>query len=284
MSRRPHCEDCGNPVPRAAGVCPHCGRPSRYPNVQDADDAREVAELTRRYDEAAAHASARGVSAALADFERALGGSRAVIARPLEEVQRLAKSDDEIYATFYQLITGGVKSYPEDDEWARRRVHADSSLFENYKEHIRFAALTLGEAGLSSYGGCSMLLRTDMVAHRSSVFEENSTLFVERHLEDLFDLPRGHRASWANRAMLCVAKLHREIDGGVPPDKYSEVLLKQGATTGDADFVEVHVYGPMTARTFEQVTVTATRRSLPRSIKKALEANLRKLSVTLKEK
>jgi hypothetical protein len=37
--------------------------------------------------------------------------------------------------------------------------------------------------------------------------------------------------------------------------------MKQGKTSADDEFVEIHVWGPMTIRSFEQVTL----RSIPRN-------------------
>jgi len=98
-----------------------------------------------------------------------------------------------------------------------------------------------------------------MIAHRASVFEENSVLFMERHgvtLTQAEDLPQGYRAPWKDRGKLCVAKLAQKIDQGTPTDELPGILLRQGSTPEDDEFVEVHVGGPMTVRTLERVIVS----------------------------
>lgn len=273
-------------MPGSATVCPHCGRPSLYPNIRAAEEPAEVAALEKRYRLAESDARRRGAGAALHDFERAINGTVAILARSSNELLRLATGDDEIYATFYQLIGAGVKSHTMD-EWSLLRAIADEALFSGYKQNIRFAALSLDNLGLSNYGECSVLLRDDMIAHRASVFEENSTMFMEHHkirMSAAYKLPLGYRAKWDDRGKLCVAKLSKKIDASTLIGAYSELLLRQGATTADDDFVEVHICGPMTARTFEQVTITQGSKSAKRVIAKALKEKFDKahISVTVK--
>jgi len=134
----------------------------------------------------------------------------------------------------------------------------DEALFPGYKEHIRFAALTLTSQGLVNFGECSFVLKSGMIAHRASVFEENSVRWMERHgirVAEAHDLPRGYRAPWDDRGKLAVAKLGSRIDDTTSPTEFSEILLENGATSGTDDFVEVHIYGPMTIRTVEHVHV-----------------------------
>lgn len=124
---------------------------------------------------------------------------------------------------------------PEGEQWDVVRELADTVLFPGYKKDMRFAALSLNGIGLSNYGSCSIALRDEMIAHRASVFEENSALFMERHeikISRRPNLPKGYRAAWDERALLCVAKLSQKIDSATHSDEYSELLLKQGVTIG----------------------------------------------------
>ena len=284
MSATRECKLCNNPRPRSASLCPHCGRPGLYPNVEDAEDLAERAELDVRYQAALTDTASRGAEQAFNAFEAAAANSQAVLARSPGELLRLATSDHEIYATFYELIEGGVRA-PQSDHWDFRRQVADAALFPNYFRHIRFAALSLDGIGLSSFGACSIALRDEMIAHRASVFEENSVLFVEHHGVATGNragsvlpgtVPPGYRAIWNDRAKLCAAKLHPRIDAGTGSGEYSGLLMRQGATSEDHEFVEAHIFGPMTARTFEEVTVSKRR-------KRADNVSIRKLQEELKK-
>src|SRR5262245_17913279 len=92
------CSYCTYDIPRAEDRCPHCARPSRFPNVLDAKDERQALDLRHR--DAICNAKARGCDDRLRDFEAAAAGSHAVIARPIDAVERLATSDKQVYATY----------------------------------------------------------------------------------------------------------------------------------------------------------------------------------------
>lgn len=279
------CPDCGNDFVASADKCPHCGRPGHYPNVYAAEAADETAALQRRYQAAKDDAAARSATSAVESFEAAVGAARVVIARPEGELQRLITSDQQLYATYYQLLNSGVV-HPTGDEWDLLRRLADEVLFTGYKEHVRFGALSLNGVGVLNYGDCFIVLRTDMIAHRSSVFEENSALFMEHHgvmASRAHKLPSGYRATWEQRARLCVAKLAAKIDAATRAGTYSSLLLRQGATSEEDDFVEVHIYGQMTIRTVEEVAFNPRLKRRPRQIvSKANKARLAKFGVRVR--
>lgn len=248
-----NCEFCNNNIPPSVSRCPHCGQPSRFPNVITADD--EQRQLQSRYDKATNEALSRGVIANIDDFERSLNKSYAVINRSISELSRLAGNEFDVYATYYHL-SEGIR-LQKGDEFDSLRQAADSIFFTGYREEIRFAALSLDSTGLSNYGDCSWILREDMIAHRTSVFEDNTTLYyINNDIKGAKDVPKGYRASWKERAKLCVAKLASRIDITTVSDKYSNILLHQGATSKEDDFVEVHIFGPMTIRTIAEVSFT----------------------------
>ena len=50
-----------------------------------------------------------------------------------------------------------------------------------------------------------------------------------------------------------MAKLAKKVDNTTIPAQYSGILLNQGATSAEDDFIEVHIYGSMTIRTIEEI-------------------------------
>lgn len=278
------CPFCTNEIPQPAPCCPHCGQRANFWNVIDADQADERAALQVRYEAAKADAVSRGVDVTVQDFETVVAGSKAVLARSVEELQRLATSHRQLYATYYQLIEAGLK-LPDDDEWNVARELTDTVLFPNYKEQIRFAALSLDGVGLSTFGVCSIELRDEMIAHRTSVFDENSVLFMERHgvkVSRKPGVPKGYRAIWEEREKLCAAKLAARIDSTTAPNQYSSLLLTQGASPEAHEFVEVHIFGPMTVLTMKRVRITVTKPRSKATIR-ALKSNLAKHGVSVEE-
>ncbi len=282
MNKTIPCPYCHNNFAMTLASCPHCGR-EVFPNVVMAEDAKERQALDRRYDKALRDAAKRGAEAKVRDFEAAVASSMAVIARPFKQTLRLAESDREGYPTYYQLITAGPR-FPMGEKWDTLRDVADAALFGPYREQIRFAALSLDGRALANYGEMSWVLREDMIAHRASVFEENSVLFMKHHKirrDRAHKLPRGRRASWPERSKLCVAKLAGKIDATTAASDFPGILLRAGKTTADHDFVEVHVGGSMTIQTLRRVILMEGSRRRRKTIVKALEAKLGNFGVKL---
>jgi hypothetical protein len=238
--------------------------------------AAERRALGRRYLSALRAATDRGAGEKVAQFEKATANSKAVMARPMRELDRLIASDQEMIPSYYGLLAGQVR-LPHGNEWDGLRGTADEALFPGYKEHIRFAALSLDGQGLSSYGECFFVLRDRMIGHRASVYEENSAVSLKKHG---YEPPRGHRATWSERARLCVAKLADRIRPTTAPDQFSHLLMHPGRSSKEDCFVEVHVWGPMTIRTIGRILVRRQRR---RASRKALRDRLKAFGVELEE-
>jgi len=236
--------------------------------------------LDSRYVTAITDAVSRGVAHVVQAFESVANKSDVVIARSEGEVLRLATSTRQLYATYYQQVDSGLK-LPDGDEWALVREVTDTLLFPQYKKDIRFGALSLDGVGLSNYGTCSIVLKEKMISHRASVFEENSVLFTQKHGLGTSnpDLPKGFRSAWPDRGKLCIAKLARGIDSTTEPAQYSALLLKQGKTSADDDFVEVHIWGPLSILSISEIMVRAPRQRQRMTIIKALRAKLAKHGV-----
>lgn len=284
MSAPITCPHCKNEIPSSAACCPHCGEPGLFWNIIQAESPAEQAALQNRYDSAKADALTRGSNLAVEDFQRAVKHSVAVIARSDLDLHRLANSTKQLYGTYYQQIDAGLR-LPDGNDWDVAREVTDSLLFPNYKQEIRFAALSLDGIGLSNYGSCSVTLRDDMIAHRSSVFEENSVLFMEHHAVKASrtpNMPQGFRAVWTDRDKLCVAKLASRIDYTTTPNQYSGLLLKQGSAPENDEFVEVHIFGPISVLTIEKVLVTTPKTRQRATIVKALKSKLAKHGVSVK--
>ncbi len=255
------CSECTCEFPASCDRCPHCARPSLFPNVRAAELSWEREALEERYTRGVAEAASRHADATLAAFESELARSHAVIARDIHELMRLTTSDREVYASYYELTDSGIR-IPAGDRWDVLRVATDQALFPGYKERIRFAALALDAEGLARYGNCSLVLRDSMIAHRASVFEENSVMWMvrrSRSIDDLDSVEPGFRATWPERARLAVAKLAGKLEPDTSPDLFPRLLLSCGPAGADDEYVEVHVYGPLTVRALAQVKIRPPR-------------------------
>src|ERR1700722_12774357 len=95
-----NCPDCHFSIPQDWTTCPHCARPSRFPNVLMAEETEERNALDGRYQQAIRDANTGDRQTVVQRFEAALETSQAVINRPFEEVLRLATNDKLLFATY----------------------------------------------------------------------------------------------------------------------------------------------------------------------------------------
>ncbi|NBV24227.1 MAG: hypothetical protein EBS05_20205 [Proteobacteria bacterium] len=244
----------------------------------------QMAALKVRYDAAKARATSRGALAQVNEFEVAVGNSRAVLCRAWGEVVRLAFSDNEVYATFYQRTEAGLR-IPDGDKWDLLRANADNTLFgDEGKKQVRFGALSLDGTGVERYGECSVTPKESMIAHRASLIEENSVAFMKRHgvtAANDYAMPMGHQADWSARATLAVAKLADQITPATTSTDYSRCLLAAGPDGWTDHFMEVHIWGPLTIRSMERVTVRHWQNKPRKSEVQALREKLQGYNVTL---
>jgi hypothetical protein len=96
-----------------------------------------------------------------------------------------------------------------------------------------------------------------MIAHRATVFEENSASFLERHGQRV---PEGSQATWAERSRLCTCKNAGDLRSGMPDSAFPAILLRQKKGTEESRFVEVHIFESMSIHAVEKAVLTGRRR------------------------
>src|ERR1700690_534343 len=101
------CPNCETDALESERICPACGKDLGFPNVRAAKEIAEKTALTKRYEGALADAGSRSSTDVFLRFQEALRFSAAVICRPISKVKELMSSDNELYATFYQLVGAG---------------------------------------------------------------------------------------------------------------------------------------------------------------------------------
>jgi len=220
-----------------------------FPNVHKAEESEELRELNKRYDSARATATGRGRGALFLAYESALAESEAVLCRSLDQVKALLSSDSAVYTTYYRQRSSGARRAEETPIEAQREA-TDVRMFPSYHEDIRFVALSLDGKGVSSYGVCSLVLKSIAIAQRTTVFWENAVEFCNRLCPKQTErIPPGYRAPWPMRAKLAAAKAEPLLDGQTTREEFSRILLD-----GDR-FVEVHIYGPFNRDSFDRLLI-----------------------------
>ncbi len=90
-----------------------------------------------------------------------------------------------------------------------------------------------------------------MIAHRTSVFDENLPAKLDRNGLDT-SLEPGHRATWSDRAWLVVAKLGNRCDEVCD---LGALILHNGPDRAQDDLIEAHILGRWTIRSVDEVVV-----------------------------
>jgi hypothetical protein len=248
------CSYCAKEVPLSLGNCPHCAHPTAPPNVRSARLKVEQVALRERYISALEFARANKCEDLIQEFENSIAGSKVVVNTSIKRLQRLASSPRELFSGHYLEVEAGSLRLPLDS-WDRQRRMAEELLFPGYKEQIRYGVLSLEGNGLDRYGECSLALREDMIAHRTSFLESNSMLFAQHHS---YELPEGSKATWQDRSKLCIAKLAQRLALERPSGgKFARLVLFEGASPTEDEFIEAHIWGPISIRTVESVRVSA---------------------------
>jgi len=283
------CGHCHNEISIYLTQCPHCGTPGRFPNVNAANLPEERNALQSRYDTALETSRTAEAESVILQFEKAVARSRAVMCVKVPEVERLASSDSELRATFYGMADARVPRSrpPAGTDWNRIREVVDTALFTDaVKRHVRFAALSLTSQGITAYGPCTLVCATSMIAHRASAFEKNSCqFFIGRggiELGMTVEIPHGVRSNWDERSKLAVAKLVSRFAASTTEGEFADILVTRGTTTDTDEFIEVHIYGPMTVRTLETVRIEESA-GTPRAILLDLRDNLAQIGVLVDE-
>jgi hypothetical protein len=272
-------KECGEEVPDYQRNCVVCGTDAGYPNVRKAERSEELEAVEKRFQKVLEDCKTRDCYDVMEQFRMALTNSEAVLCRPLAKLLALVESDNELYATYYQLVNAENR-LPEKNVHDTGRSAVDSTLFPNYHQYIRFAALTLSGKGPTYYGECSVLLKEIAIRDRASVFEENSYDFFQKSKITIgTQLSAGYRSTWASRDRLAIAKLGSRVDKNTVSADFPNILIKDTKET--PDFIEVHIYGPIHRRAIKAVVMKEPKRKADRILLASLGKKLTEIKADL---
>jgi hypothetical protein len=250
------CEKCAFAFPEPVATCPTCAW-ARYPNVVLAQNSVPAKFLATRFDAAVAHFKEHYSEAELEAALHSLDQTHAVIVRPIVELNRLAISGTQLYSTYYKQIDAELR-LPDTNEWDVFRRVADEILFPGCRDAIRFAALSINGLGPSTYGDAHLTLKDEMISFRSTVFVKNSAQFVKQYTgttAGAIALMPTFRATWEDKGKLSFAKLEPLLEGRDPVLQISKLLLVDVGQVGEEEFIEVHIYGPLTINAVSSVVL-----------------------------
>ena len=242
------CDLCNNQFPDTRTHCPHCGRPQIFPNVTAARRKEEVEKLARRFQETKDECAADGRAGVFARFLNAANASHALFNCELGRLHREIASETDIWETYYQLEALRLRSSaPKSLDWAKLRPQAEIELLgsQDHVKKLHYACLSVDGGGLISYGECVVKLATPMIAHRASCFSGNSAVIY--HREHSFS--NCLRSDWSGRGKIAVVAFADRLSQSTSDREFATMLVSRGDQPLDDEFIEVHIFGPMTAKT-----------------------------------
>ncbi len=274
------CSECGATIIYHERFCHACAADVGFPNVRQA--IIEEPQLQQHYDTAIVDADIRGVQQQLNNFEKCVESSNAILVIPFNKVIEIVNSSHSLYTTFANNISSGAR-IAEDNKWDRGRTAAESTVHPLYHEDICYSVLSLTNVGLSYYGDCHITLNPKYIEKRTSVFEENAFIFMEKHQVIAGKgIPKGHRATWKRRGVLAVAKLHSKIEKDTKEDDFQSVLISDGdKDTGD--FIEAQIYGAIHASNFSKIRVIRDMSPAQRALFNVHKTKIEALGIDVQE-
>ena len=278
------CPQCQSDIHFSHTECPECGFQLGYPNVRQAMDPQELQALDLRYQSARVDLAARNADSVGVQFEQEVNtNSRAVICRRWGTLAAWLNRDDPLFITYYEQLGSG-KRQPQDNEFDTDRLAVDAKFFPYFYKRVNFAALSLDGIGPASYGDCHFSLKCIAIAHRTSVFEENTLVFSEKHAVTVRNrTPYGYTAAWEHRGRLAVAKLAAQLQHNSKSADFPEILLVNRGGTDKDEFLECHIFGRLTTSNIEQVKVSKPKSKEDKLLAKRAKQKLNSAAIPVSE-
>ncbi|VFM95213.1 MAG: hypothetical protein BECKG1743D_GA0114223_100419 [Candidatus Kentron sp. G] len=274
MTDNNRCDKCKATFEWHEDRCPVCGHDIGFPLARELGRQKERDALQRRYQEALDSARNRAVEDRVAAFEQAVQSKSRAVIGVWPSFLASFLNDARMLFTSYSLQVAAGSRKPASREDDKRRRGTEGTLFGALAPKICYAALSLDDAGLVSYGDdCFFTLVEAAARARGTLLEENSYTFVQKHkILPGDEIPAGYRAVWRDRHKLAVAKLAGQIDESTTDSAFAQLLLHSDGDRATDKFMEVHIYSG-----FDNQSVDGVRIPMPENAPSDDRENLKRI-------
>lgn len=210
--------------------------------------------MEERFKAASVSAIVRGTTIEFGAFVTEVGKhSRAVMNRSLGPLSNWVEGVTPLFLSFHCQVDI-MGRYPNETKYDQQRTAAEAVINPFCYDKISYAGLTLDDIGLVNYGPYSVILKEMSIEDRSSVFEQSPFEFnLKHHIVAGQIPPVGYRSPWSERGKLAGTKLQHKLQRGMQLSHFPAVLMEQRGGDPDCDYVEVHIYGPISRVSIEKV-------------------------------
>ena len=251
------CRHCGAGNNRSAVVCVACGESVGPVNVNLLSDPYFHDGLEQRFQSVMNEVAGSGKAAAVQAFEQEVTfRSRAVINLDAGFLFRVV-NDSEDYLPYQRAVETGkraVKAFEED----LRRCVVETAFYGYTGRNLVYAALSLDDNGLRSYGDASVVLATGQIERRTTVFEKETYPLYDELTGQGWRagtiMPAGYGSIWGKRGVVAVVKYGLQVAHSKKALKNETLLLHSDGEKQNDEFIELHIFNKITTVNFAKVT------------------------------
>jgi hypothetical protein len=252
------CKDCQTPNLRHARTCRACGESLGAVNVNIVSDIYFQEGLKKRYAAVLKEVSKRDKLAEVQRLEEAVEQKgQAVINMPLEILFKVVNESDA-YLSYQRGVEQG-KIYARAFNEEIFQCVIEGVLYGVSGKDVVYAALSLDDNGVSFYGDVSVVLKTQQIARRTTVFEKDTFPLYNELIESGWKpnkiIPSGHCGTWRERAVVVLIKHSIAVAEMKSLPDFARLILKSDDKDYDDDFIELHIWGNITKLNLEKVTL-----------------------------
>ena len=268
-----YCPVCDHPQSQINFTnCEKCGHDLGAPNVNIVSTENELKALKKRYDDAKNYTIKNGTEDTLNKFENYFDSNAKAIINISFQTLYAWIVNTGAYQSYHRSVEVGLRNIADLDN-DRKRSTIDSFFYGTHGRDITYAALTLNNEGLESYGNCRIILNDDSIKSRASTLEENSFDFVKTHKVnlELLNIPAGYRSTWFDKLKLAVSKLHTKLSSGNNEGDFDRIILSSNGDRKNDQFIEVHIYKKLTTFAVESIFIPTPKNNKDKLLVKAIE-------------
>ncbi len=270
---------------RNASHCKKCGNSLGFVTVNLLSDPYFQDGLEARYRAVIAELGANGTADEVKRFEKCvLENGKAVINMDSKLLFKIV-NENEDYLSYQRAVEQG-KRVKADFENDQNRCVVESAFYGYDGRNIVYAALSLDEKGLESYGDVSVVLRTEDIEARSTIFETNTYFLFDELVANGWRvrelMPPGHCGTWNERVQIASIKHSAQIRENQGVADFAALILRSDGDRKNDVLLELHIFNQIGPYQFEKVNIekkTASKFKLVES--KVLKLKLADLGVTI---
>ncbi len=261
--------------------CIRCGSDIGFPNVRLARRANERGPLFIRAVQSRRAGSTSAAQDRLRALARTAGNCTVVMNRRLGTLFSWITGDDPLLHPYHRQVERGRP--PGDDDWNAVRESAEAAVLPYCYQEINFAALSPDGRGMDYYGPYLVTLKLDLVAHRTTLFEENPYFFFKHHgVLTGTRPPVGYRARWRERRSIAIAKLG-DAARADPTLPIEDLIMGANGDAPSCDFIEAHIYGTIHRDCIQRVEGPLPADPVEREFWRLLQQTLHSRGVEVKQ-